>query len=115
MQVPHFILVRRRNPWVLGTTFFSFCDHEDVIKQINFFLNMPCVWIKEALARKGNKFKIDDVSFTCPVAELKEKLSESSGVDKNMQGKYNSIRQGQLFTKDCLDEISYQSYALLIL
>lgn len=46
---------------------------------------MPCVWIKEALTIKGNKFKIDDVSFAAPVAELKGKLSESSGIDKQLQ------------------------------
>lgn len=97
--------MRRRNPWVRGKTFFSFRDHEDVVKQINFFLNMPCVWIKEALARKGNKFKIDDVSFACPVAELKEKLSESSGVDKNMQGNLNTtvLGKGNYLQKNCLN------------
>lgn len=66
---------------------------------------MPCVWIKEALARKGNKFKIDDVSFACPVAELKEKLSESSGVDKNMQGNLNTtvLGKGNYLQKNCLN------------
>ena len=47
---------------------------------------MSCIWIKEALAVKGNKFKLEDVSLNAPVSELKTKLSESSGIDEKLHG-----------------------------
>ena len=47
---------------------------------------MPCIWVKEALAVKGNKFKLEDISLNAPVADLKTKLSESSGIDEKLHG-----------------------------
>lgn len=47
---------------------------------------MSCIWVKEALTVKGNKFKLEDVSFNAPVSELKAKLSESSGIDEKLHG-----------------------------
>ena len=58
-----------------------------IVWKLSVFLDqMPCVWVKEALARKGNKFKIDDVRLTATVSNLKGKLAESSGVDEKLQG-----------------------------
>jgi hypothetical protein len=51
---------------------------------------MPCIWIKEALAVKGNKFKLEDVSLSAPVSELKSKLSESSGIEEKLHGTLKS-------------------------
>jgi hypothetical protein len=51
-----------------------------------FSSKMPCIWIKQALAVKGNKFKLEDVSLNAPVSELKAKLSESSGIDEKLHG-----------------------------
>ena len=47
---------------------------------------MSCIWVKEALAVKGNKFKLEDISFDASVSELKAKLSESSGIDEKLHG-----------------------------
>ncbi len=58
---------------------------EALIKEL-FFQKMPCIWIKEALAVKGNKFKLEDISLNAPVSELKAKLSESSGIDEQLHG-----------------------------
>ena len=58
-----------------------------------FLRKMPRVWIKEALAKKGNKFKIDDVCFSASVSDLKGKLSESSGIDKQLQGMTRESRR----------------------
>ncbi|XP_028406941.1 ubiquitin-like protein 7 [Dendronephthya gigantea] len=58
---------------------------------------MPCIWIKEALTQKGNKFKLEDMSFNASVSELKAKLSESSGIDEKL---HDVIYKGLLLKDD---------------
>ena len=66
---------------------------------------MSCIWIKEALAVKGNKFKLEDVSLNAPVSELKTKLSESSGIDEKL---HDVIYRGLLLK----DDQTLESYGL---
>ena len=67
---------------------------------------MPCIWIKEALSAKGNKFKLEDVSFNFSISELKAKLSESDGIDEKLHG--NSWKCGCFG----INKVYYYTYRL---